>query len=225
MKKFSQKIVVISFIIIFLIGLSFYAFFGVDYGEYFYTSQIEYGYYIANSSRYFAEFNFGQREAIFEYDGVPTTKVEYGIFKITLKEPNNYADNLSGKVNINDQVQTIILEKNPFDDSFMCDIEKIAIDETQILLCLDNLDDDYIEFVPKFKEWGIKYPKALKMGYTYLREFRDKNKNCFEGYLTIVRNNQIDDTQYFWCYRVINKTSDVKLVVFDVENGDIVLMS
>ena len=46
-----------------------------------------------------------------------------------------------------------------------------------------------------------------------------------EGYLTIIYNNNDNDTLYFWCYRVVTKNNKTKLVVFDIENGDIILMS
>ena len=223
MKKFVLVFVVC--LILFVFGaLYFCGSFGQS-NQYNVTSQIEYNFFNLTAKRYFAECYFGERESVFEYDGNSTPKVEYGIFRVILNFSSDYAQSINAYIKINGKEKIYILEKNPFDNSFMCDICKVYYDDADIQILIENIDDDYQQFSSVSSNWNIDFQKAMNLSFKYLKNFAIKNTNNFEGYLTIVYNRNLVDTQYFWCYRLVTKDNQVKLVLFDTNLGDVILMS
>ncbi len=189
------------------------------------SSQIEYNYFNLQAERYFAECNFGVRELYFEYDGESTQKVDYGIFRVVLNFSSDYAKSLNAVIKINDKTVDVVLEKNPFDNSFMCDICKVCSVDDDIEILIENIDFFYNKFNPVTSTWNIDYQKALDLSFIYLNDFIKQNKKSCEGYLTIIYSKYELETTYFWCYRVVTNDHQTRLVVFDINKGDIVLMS
>ena len=223
MKKF--LCVFVSVLIIFItLYICFYGSYGKS-KQYSVTSQIEYNFFNLSTDRYLAECYFGEREEYFEYDGNSTQKVEYGIFRVIMFALSDCTQNLKANIKINNKEKIFILEKNPFDNSFMCDICQICDDNDCIEIIIENIDNNYQKFNCISANWNINYKKAINMSFKYLKEFALKNNNNFEGYLTIVYNKNLTDTLYFWCYRIVTKDNQVKLVVIDTNFGDVVLMS
>lgn len=222
MKKF------MPYLLIFLLFIIACLIFNLSYGknsQVKLSSQIQYNYFSLKVDRYFAECYFGLRENNFEYDGISTEKVEYGIFKINLYGNNDYAKKINVNIKINNNEKIYILEKNPFDNTFMCDIGKIYSDEDTIEILVENVDDDYNTMQSISADWKINHNLALKNGFNYLKKFIFQNKNNCECYLTIIYNNGDAETSYFWAFKVITTNSKSKLVVITPDNGDIVLMS
>ena len=215
----------VSSVLIFMIlYVCFYGSFGKSI-KYNVTSQIEYDFFNLNTDRYFAECYFGEREEYFEYDGNSTQKVEYGIFRVVMLALSDYTQNLKANIKINNEEKVYILEKNPFDNSFMCDICRICTQNDCIEIMIENIDYNFKSLNCISLNWKIDYKSALNLSFKYLKDFALKNNNNFEGYLTIVYNKNLTDTLYFWCYRIVTKNNQVKLVVFDTNFGDIILMS
>lgn len=187
------------------------------------TSQLQYNYFYTQTNRYFAECNFGIREIDFEYNGIATSKLEYGIFKVNLYKNNNYATKLNATIKINNKSYVYILEKNPFDSSFMCDIKKSYGDNDIIEIYIENIDDCFNEFISKSKDWSVNYNYILKKGFKSLKHFIKNNKNC-ECYLTIIYNKYNQQTSYYWMFKALSNNGESKIVIFDI-NGDIVLKS
>ena len=188
-------------------------------------SQLEYNYFNVKADRYFAECYSGLRESYFEYDGVPTQKVEYGIFRVVLDIPSNYAKVLYANIKINDLCFDIIMEKNPFDDSYMSDCCKIFASDDNIGIMIENIDYNHNDFSHVSDTWLIDYKEAIDIAFKTLDGFIKENKSICEGYLTIIYNKNNNDTLYFWSYRIVTKNNKSVLVVIDVYNGDVVLIS
>ena len=213
--------------IIFLLVVAYFCF-NQNVGEsnkYNLSSQIEYNYFNLYTQRYNAECMFGVREINFDYDGKSTEKVEYGIFKITFLFQNNYAKNIDVNLKINNKINQYKFEQNPFDGSFMCDICKTYYENDLIEIMVNNIDDNYKNFTPISNAWKIDYKKAINIIFNYSKNFVKNNKNSFEGFLTIIYNKNLKDTEYFWCYRFVTNDRYNKLYVIDVNSGDIVLIS
>ena len=139
MKKY---VVHVSIFILFVIFCIVYRY---SYGkteQRFMCSQIEYNYLYVNTDYYDATLRFGERESYFRRDGIRTRKKEYGVLTIKFFGDVSYAQNIVARIKVDGEDYLCILEKNPFDQSFMCDIERV-LKYKDIQLYVDNVDFDY----------------------------------------------------------------------------------
>lgn len=186
------------------------------------TSQIQKTYFINTTSRYVAEFSTGKREQVFEYNGISTDKVDYAVLKIKFFEDTNFANSINVKIKYNDKEITAVLEKNPFDLSFMCDLKHL-FKGNSIQILIENVDDDFVSLECVSTKWQINYEEALKIGFKALKNFIKQNQ-C-ECYLTVGYEKYNLETIYFWIFNVKAKNTSSKNVVINVDDGEIVFVS
>ena len=172
-------------------------------------SQIEYSYYEVETDYYSATLRFGERESYFRRDGIRTQKKQYGVITVKLFGDISYATSIAARLNINDNVSLLILEQNPFDQSFMCDIEKVY-NSDNILFYIDNIDFQYNQFMCVNNDFSTTYDNAIKFGFDKLKPFIDQNIDMVECYLTIQKYGET----YVWYFYAVGKT-EVKFVLFD----------
>ncbi len=192
------------------------------------TSQLQHNYFMKNTDRYFVEFYSGERENVFEYNGVSTQKVAYGIFSVKLFGDNNYAKSLNTFVKLNGKEYIYILEKNPFNSTFMCDVGSVFDDDASIEILIENLDDSYVKLDCISNSFNISYYNALEKGFNVLKNFikqNSKNNKSCECYLTIVYNKYNNNTNYFWAFMVKTSNLQSKNAVIDAFNGEVVFVS
>lgn len=220
MKKifFISIFVLIGFVLFYILN------FGIsDTTMYNITSQIQYNYFLLVNDKYKAEFSSGLREDYYEYDGISNPKVEYGIIKVSLNSFSGYAKEIEISLKIDGKVFSYILEKNPFEDCFMCDIEQIIQEKNKIEIFVNNIDDDYqiLECISSL--WKTDYKKAQRYSFNILKDFIKQNLklNC-ECYLTIECEDNIN---YYWFFKVQTSKLESKIIVFDINTCEIVLKS
>ena len=173
-------------------------------------SQIEYNYLYVNTDYYDATLRFGERESYFRRDGIRTRKKEYGVLTIKFFGDVSYAQNIVARIKVDGEDYLCILEKNPFDQSFMCDIERV-LKYKDIQLYVDNVDFDYHSFVDVTKNFKAQYTKALSFSFKQLKPFIDQNKDSVECYLTI---RSEDNSKYVWCFVAVSEY-ETKFILFD----------
>ena len=192
------------------------------------SSQLQHNYFMKTTDRYFVEFYSGEREKIFEYNGVSTDKVQYGIFSIKLYGDNNYAKFLNAFVKLNGKEYIFVLEKNPFNATFMCDVGKVFTNDANIEILVENIDDDYVKLDCISNSFNVNYYGALEKGFNILKNFikqNSKNNKSCECYLTIVYNKYDDNTNYFWVFMVKNNNLQSKNAVIDAFSGEVLFIS
>ena len=222
MKKYLGIAAVVVFILLFIIlklplGAS---------DKYNICSQILISYFCVNNNNYFAEFSSGQREINFDYDGISNKKTDYGVFKIKLKTFTGYANNINVSVKINDKITEYILDKNPFDNSFMCDIETLINNDAKIKILVDNIDINYTELNCISNGWNVGYNKAFNVGYNNLNDYiKQKNKNNIncECFLTVTSKTQNNEIICYWIFSVKSSDLKTKNILIDVNNCEIIL--
>lgn len=169
----------------------------------------------------------GQREKVFEYDGISTKKVDYGIVKVCFDEKTEYKT-IEAQLQVDDEVLDLILEQNPFDQSYMVDIEKQISSNSNILLKLPNIKTDNIVVECQSNKWEISDKDAIEIAGKTLKDFmveNSKNNVDYECYLKIVHNIQDGQRLYFYTFSV--KTTQLKSanILIDVYSGEVLVKS
>lgn len=224
MKKiiFCISLVIIYVIIFCLTHLS-----NTETKQYNLTSQIQHNYYILKTDKYSAELSCGLREDDFECDGISNEKIEYGILEVYINGFTDYADKIDVILNINGKNYAYILEKNPFKNSFVCDIGFIIKYDNDINFKINSIDDKFFKFECVSNTWKVNYKDAQKKGFNILKSFikqNSKNKKTCECYLTAIYND-LENSKYFWLFQVQTSKLTSKIVVIDVNTCEIVLKS
>lgn len=187
-------------------------------------SQTEQNYFVCSTDRYSAEFFSGTREDNFMYDGISNNKLCYGIIKITFNIDQNFANSIKCMFCLNDGVLEYFLAKNPFENCFMCDIQKIVKSDDKIKILIDGIDNTFNEYVCVSKDWKIDYTNALKISFRVFNDYiknNSKNGKSCECYLKIEVLDYTKEKSYFWSFFVKTNTTEYKSLVIDVLSGEI----
>ena len=166
----------------------------------------------------------GERENPYTYDGVSEEKCEFGIITVNFKEFVG-AINVPFVATIDDKKFEGTLEKSPFNENYMVDIESVADDEAKILISIN--DEPAIELQNISSTWEIDWQKALTLGKTYLSEelnaILSNGKFEAECYLKPVTDEGFISGQYFWSFFIVDKNFVRYTVVLDVNSGDMLV--
>lgn len=219
-----KLLIIVAILIVVTTGICF-----LPYGKsdkYNMMSMIQHNYYALETERYFAEFYCGERENNFQYDGFSQPKLQFGIFRVKLFGSVNYANNLDIIIKIDNQQRELSLAKNPFDNTFMCDIEKIY-DNSEIEIFVKNIDENFNSMKNISQDWNFGYEKVIDKGFDVLQNFINDNKkngNSCECYVSVIYNKFNAQTNYFWNFNIRTSDFKSKTVVFDVSYGESILM-
>ena len=183
---------------------------------------------------FFADTDFGeievysgQRESQFEYDGISTPKVDYGIIKICFDEKKDQ-NTIDISLQLDNELSSFTLEQNPFDQSYMVDIEKQISQNTVVKIkILDNNSQEIIVDCQS-KKWKISDKDALEIAGKSLKDFfaeNSKNGLDYECYLKVVHNIQDGERLYFYTFSVKTTQGKSVNIVIDVNNGEVLVKS
>ena len=180
------------------------------------SSQIEQNYFNVKTNRYFAEIYFGEREIIYEFDGISTPKKDYGLIKVNVFNDDNNAKNVNCILKINDKSINLNLIKNPFENNFVFDVEILCKNTDIIEIFIPNIDEDFNKMNCISQNFKSNYNQALEMGYNFFKEFIKNNK--YECYLTILFEKFNNNTNYFWSFVLQTTDYKSKSLIMDIDD-------
>lgn len=191
------------------------------------TSDLTSVFFFADTDFGKIEVYSGQREEYFEYNGISTPKVDYGIIKICFDKPND-KNIIDVSLQIDDEISNLILEQNPFDQSYMVDIEKQI--SANAVIKIKILDDNYVETIVECqsKNWKISDKDALEIAGKNMKDFlseNSKNGLDYECYLKVVHNIQDGERLYFYTFSVKTTQGKSANIVIDVNTGEVLVKS
>lgn len=187
-------------------------------------SQIEFGYMNLFTDRYFAEYSFGEREKEFEYDGISTEKVDYGVIKLKFYENTNFANEICAKVKIDGNELSVFLIKNPFENNYVCDTQKIG---KNVELKIENVDDEFKKLDYISNGWKSSYKQVLEKCFKFMNKEIKTNKRSGvknEIFLTIIYGDEKENINYFWNFTIVNSKYKSKNIVLDISTLDFLVI-
>lgn len=190
-------------------------------------SDIRYNIFAGQTSHLSASLMCGMRENPYNYDGVHKKVTEFGVVTVSIKNLDKQ-ESYNYTLNIGDNKITGFLEENPYDHTFMTDIEKIIDCENAVYLSVEGVAEN-VQLICESKNWQIQYKNAIDIAYNNLEQdfvaLYDKKKFKAECYLKIVHDQNNVSNPYYWCFMVVGQNGEAKSVIIDVNNGLVVTKS
>lgn len=179
-------------------------------------------YFEGENEIFWANLCCGKREQIFAYDGVSTNKVSCGVLSVHLKTANSYSA-IAVVLNIDSKTAEYQLERSPFEDMFMVDLEMLVEKESSVSVALKN-STDFCTLNCLSKDWNVDYKSAVQMAVSY---FKDDLKNLYfngklnaECYLKVVSKPDYDEK--YWYFSYVDRAQKSKSALIDVNSKRII---
>ena len=188
-------------------------------------SDVRYFVFVGQSDGVVANLMCGMRENPYSYDGKSNKKTEFGVITVFFK--NRPSEDLHYSLSVGKSSYAGVLEENPYNHSFMADIQKI-VDGEGVYLTIEGVVDG-MQLMPESKDWAVQYDKALDIAYEVLEEklmgLYSSRRFCGECYLKIVLDQSSIDNPYYWCFMYVGQNGESGSVIIDVNSGEVLTKS
>lgn len=181
-------------------------------------SEVRYNLFIAKTEEVDIKFTSGFREEPYVLNGKSENKKEFGI--LTVKFLKNYDKTIvpSFVITISDMDFDGELELNPFDQTYVQDIETFVMDSSSISLSLSWQDFSFSgELKNVSKDFSCNHTKALNI---FVNEFKKdinlllKNGKDFEVYIKIINDPSFEiDKDYFYVCLISNSGESFSIII------------
>ncbi|MBQ9793251.1 MAG: hypothetical protein IJW32_05920 [Clostridia bacterium] len=170
-----------------------------------------------------ATFTSGQREENYIMDGSNTKLVDFGV--LTVKFDNYTSQSLPKfELKINNDLYTGEFEHNPYDNTFVFDIQKQVSDNDTLNLYLVDFDQSTLLQCCS-KNWKINYKQAhtifTEKYKTEITSHTTDNVLKGEVYIKIVSDDK-DLKNFYWYVLLVCQNGDMYSSLIDVNSGEIV---
>jgi len=186
-------------------------------------SEIRRELYEGNTEDLSASYICGERESEYLMDGNSTPLTEFGV--ITFYPETESAETPNFILTIDDQIFSGTLEQNPFDRSYVADIEKCLSGTIITAVFISGDISTTIELQKINTDWEITAEKALeitcdKMGSDF-NNFIDGENFSGECYIKIVHDSSLSSDSYYWYVNIINAEEQSFSAIIDPFSGDL----
>ena len=190
-------------------------------------SDIRYNIFEAKTENLTATIMCGMRENPYEYDGISNPKCEFGIITITYKvRPET--ETIPYTLRVGSAIFEGDLEENPYDHTYMVDIEKLIDNNAEVFLAIDGLESE-LQFTCISADWAVQYGDALTIALENVSEqlpqFFSNKKFKAECYLKIIFDKKSTTAPYFWYFGIIGESTAAIALIIDTETGEILTKS
>ena len=178
----------------------------------------------AKTNDFRVSYTSGERENPYYYDGKSQPRCDFGIITLYFSALQAYIK-VPFEIDIDGRVSNGYLEKNPFNECYMLDLETKVQDSSRIKIKIDEFE--YVELQNLSSNWEIDYSEAIDVGIKELKSdfesLRVKNKLNCECYIKPITEESYSGSAYFWSFSFINQKLEKKYVVFDVNSGEMLV--
>lgn len=185
-------------------------------------SEYRQNFFYGSNSNYTASFTDGKREQDFVTNGTSTPLVGFGVLVVRAKDTTS--DNLDFELKINEEQITGTLSKNPFDNSYVIDVEREVSAGDKVLLKINSFDQEYTQLDNLSSEWAVNHNKALNIFVEHNKENLSKYyvDNVFSGevYIKIVAD-KLDEGNIYWYVLCVLTDGNVMGSLISVKTGEI----
>ena len=168
----------------------------------------------------------GKREKEYVINGYCTEPCEFGVLTFTIKNEQNLSDNVNYVLTIGTTRFDGILEKNPYDGTYVCDIKKTVLNEEMISAKI--IAGEFVESVELksvILNWNVNHDDALKLACKELNKELETfiENDVFNGecYIKILNDSDIGDTSYFWYVNFVSRNGKNYAVIINPISNEI----
>ena len=167
----------------------------------------------------------GFREEDYVVNGYCADPMEFGVLTFEVLADVSFLENVNYVLTIGSVRFDGKLEHNPYNDTYVCDIQKRITPGQNIFAKI--IAGDFVENVELFtvtNNWVLDYKAALKTACIELddelNEFVKDEQFCGECYIKILNDDELDGT-YYWFVNFVSRFGKNYAVVVDPITAEI----
>lgn len=177
---------------------------------------------------YYATVCTGQRESEYALDGVVNELVPFGI--VTFARLDNELlnqDEYSFTLVVNGENITGSLDKSPYDNTYLADIEQVIPDDAEIRLELVVDGTNFSQELGNISSsFGVSKDRAITIACEELKdsikELSEEKNNLSEAFIKILKDYSGESNRYYWYVGIISPEGKTSGVLIDASSGDII---
>lgn len=179
--------------------------------------------YVGSNEQITASYICGEREIVYTMDGISTESTEFGVLTFFVNEELDGVPEYT--LVIDNQTFSGNLEQNPFDGSYVADIEKcLSGNNISATISLGEFSSQ-VELKKVNTDWEINGEKALEitcknMGKDF-KSFMENGAFLGECYIKIVNDSSISNNEYYWYVNIIGTQGNSFSAIIDPHSGEI----
>lgn len=189
-------------------------------------SDIRYNIFVGQDEDVNISLMCGMRENPYAYDGISNKKCEFGI--ITVQTNGQNFESLPYELTVDGAKISGTLEENPFDHTYMIDIEKIISSESAVYITIESLANNMI-LTCESCSWEVQYDDAIELGIKELFDstdmFVEDGRLKAETYLKIIYDQKDSESPYYWYFGIVGENGENIAVILDVHTGAVITKS
>ncbi len=167
----------------------------------------------------------GFREEDYVVNGYCTDPMEFGVLTFEVLADVSFLENVNYVLTIGSVRFDGKLEHNPYNDTYVCDIQKKITPGQNIFAKI--IAGDFVENVELFSvtnNWVLDYNDALKTACIELddelKEFVKDEQFCGECYIKILNDDELNNS-YYWFVNFVSRFGKNYAVVVDPITAEI----
>lgn len=187
-------------------------------------SEVRQNFFIASDDLSNVSLSSGYREDPYAIDGVHNEMVPFGV--IVFRTSLSNVSEPSYTMTLNENTYDGIMERNPYDNTFVADIESLVPDDATVTLTVSIEDDTYtFNFTNISKDWLIDCDQAFELGLEsldeYVQSLKKGNKFMGECYVKVVSDPNNLLNIYYWYVAIVDTEGNSHAVVIDSTSGEV----
>lgn len=192
------------------------------------VSETRYNIFSGSNSSVTATFMCGKREKDYVVNGYSSPLIDFGVVTVTVKSTSLNTDNIRAVITINTHRYEKVLEKNPFDGTFVCDI-KTTTDASELSLKLFFGDQiEQLSLSNLSLGWKVDNSKALKIATKAIKpQLKKQIQSGFNGevYVKIIEDTKVNKGNYYWYVSFVCRNGEKHTVLIDPTTAKILAKS
>ena len=173
-------------------------------------SEVRHNVFVGSSDNVDITFMSGKREKDYVINGYNTELINFGIVTITIKNQNLEIKDPTFALTIDTLRYEELLEKNPFDGTYVADIG-VIVDNSLPSMSIKVFMGEIVEEITLNNlshNWKVDHYEALKISCKELKDnLKPLIQNEFLGevYIKIIKDTIVDDGSYYWYVNFVSR--------------------
>lgn len=184
--------------------------------------------FISSDEEYTISLLSGEREKDYSLDGQISELVPFGVLILNRTDGSAInSENITYAITFDESYYTGNMEKSPYDNSFLVDIETSVPQDSQVSVTINlgggQVVDKTLECVSK--NFAVSKDRAIELATSNLKSNISKlNKSGeWEAYVRILKDySDIENKTYYWYIAFIGSDGSTAGILIDSANEEIV---
>lgn len=192
------------------------------------VSEIRYNIFTGTSGMISATFMCGKREKNYVINGYSGPLIDFGIITVSINSANYDTQNIKAIVTIDTHRHEEVLEQNPFDGTYVCDIKTTTNASDLTLKLFFGDQTEQLTLTNISQNWKVDCNKALKIATKTTKQVLKKQiQSSFKGevYVKIIEDTKVNKGNYYWYVSFVCRNGETHTVLIDPTTAKVLAKS